>query len=223
MDAVIYTKSIPEYEMLSGILEEESPGITVSRGVIDREYHLEREYDVVVVGINGALGMELVCKYRELYGNTLVIWITDDPYFARVAIRTHSFDFIVRPLEGTRFREPLRRIKEGDIAVWQTAAIWKHSRVPMSIRKNAIKLLRSVCMSIRTSVIRKRRKQKQAQGKEMPQLLMQRAESRKTVPISVVRKAAVSQRCWTVITSMMKAAVIKKRRNAAMSVISVMV
>ena len=119
MDAVIYTKSIPEYEMLSGILTDELSDVTVSRGVIDREYHLEREYDVVVVGINGALGMELVCKYRELYGNTLVIWITDDPYFAREAIRTHSFDFIVRPLEETRFREPLRRIKEGDIAVWQ--------------------------------------------------------------------------------------------------------
>lgn len=119
MDAIIYTMDGQEYEMLSGILEEESPGLTVSRGVIDGEYHLEREYDVVVVGINGAQGMELVCKYRELYGNTLVIWITDDPYFARVAIRTHSFDFIVRPLKGTRFREALRRIKEGDIAVWQ--------------------------------------------------------------------------------------------------------
>ena len=119
MDAVIYTKSIPEYEMLSGILADELSDVTVSRGVIDREYHLEREYDVVVVGINGALGVELVCKYRELYGNTLVIWITDDPYFARVAIRTHSFDFIVRPFQGTRFREAIRRIKEGDIAVWQ--------------------------------------------------------------------------------------------------------
>ena len=119
MDAVIYTKSIPEYEMLSGILTDELSDVTVSRGVIDREYHLEREYDVVVVGINGAQGMELVCKYRELYGNTLVIWITDDPYFANVAIRTHIFDFIVRPMDGTRFREPLRRIKEGDIAVWQ--------------------------------------------------------------------------------------------------------
>lgn len=119
MDAVIYTKSIPEYEMLSGILMDELSDVTVSRGVIDREYHLEREYDVALVGINGAQGMELVCKYRELYGNTLVIWITDDPYFAGVAIRTHIFDFIVRPMDGTRFREPFRRIKEGDIAVWQ--------------------------------------------------------------------------------------------------------
>ena len=119
MDAIIYTMDRQEYEMLSGILEEELLGLTVSRGVIDGEYHLEREYDVVVVGINGAQGMELVCKYWELYGNTLVIWITDDPYFARVAIRTHSFDFIVRPFQGTRFREAIRRIKEGDIAVWQ--------------------------------------------------------------------------------------------------------
>ena len=119
MDAIIYTMDGQEYEMLSGILEEESPGLAVSRGVIDGEYHLEQEYDVVVVGINGAQGMELVCKYRELYGNTLVIWITDDPYFARVAIRTHSFDFIVRPFQGTRFREAIRRIKEGDIAVLQ--------------------------------------------------------------------------------------------------------
>lgn len=119
MDAIIYTADEQEYEMLSGILEEESPGLTASRGMMDGEYHLEREYDVAVVGINGAQGMELVCKYRELYGNTLVIWITDDPYFAGVAIRTHIFDFIVRPMDGTRFREPLKRIKEGDVAVWQ--------------------------------------------------------------------------------------------------------
>lgn len=119
MDALVYTMDGQEYEMLSGILADELSDVTVSRGVIDREYHLEREYDLVVVGINGALGMELVCKYRELYGNTLVIWITDDPYFAGVAIRTHIFDFIVRPLEGARFREPLKRMKAGDIAVWQ--------------------------------------------------------------------------------------------------------
>lgn len=119
MDALVYTMDGQEYEMLSGILKEESPGLTVSRGVVDREFHLERKYDVVVVGINGALGMELVCKYRELYGNTLVIWITDDPYFANVAIRAHIFDFIVRPFQGARFREPLKRMQAGDIAVWQ--------------------------------------------------------------------------------------------------------
>ena len=119
MDAVIYTESEQEYEMLSGILEYESPGIMVSRGIMDGSFHLEHEYDIAVVGVDGAFGMELVCKYREMYGNTLVVWITDDRYFAGVAIRTRVFGFIVRPLEETQFQEVARKIVEGDIAVWQ--------------------------------------------------------------------------------------------------------
>lgn len=119
MDAVIYTESGQEYEMLSGILEYESPGIMVSRGIMDGSFHLEHEYDIAVVGVDGAFGIELVCKYREMYGNTLVVWITDDRYFAGVAIRTRVFGFIVRPLEETQFQEVARKIVEGDIAVWQ--------------------------------------------------------------------------------------------------------
>ena len=119
MDTVIYTESGQEYEMLSGILEYESPGIMVSRGIMDGSFHLEHEYDIAVVGVDGAFGMELVCKYREMYGNTLVVWITDDRYFAGVAIRTRVFGFIVRPLEETQFQEVARKIVEGDIAVWQ--------------------------------------------------------------------------------------------------------
>lgn len=119
MDAVIYTESGQEYEMLSGILEYKSPGIMVSRGIMDGSFHLEHEYDIAVVGVDGAFGMELVCKYREMYGNTLVVWITDDRYFAGVAIRTRVFGFIVRPLEETQFQEVARKIVEGDIAVWQ--------------------------------------------------------------------------------------------------------
>lgn len=119
MDAVIYTEDDREYEMLSAALADESPGATVTRGVLDGHFHLGERYDVAVVDMDGAQGMELVCKYRELYGGTLVIWITDDSYFAGVAIRTHIFDFLVRPLTELRFRESLRRIREGDIALWQ--------------------------------------------------------------------------------------------------------
>lgn len=43
MEAVIYTESRQEYEMLSGIFEYESPGIMVSRGVMDGSFHLEHE------------------------------------------------------------------------------------------------------------------------------------------------------------------------------------
>lgn len=82
MDAVVFTKSRQEYGMLSGILADESPGMRVSQGSMDGHYHLEHKYDIVVVGVDGAQGMELVCAYRERFGDALVIWITDDPYFA---------------------------------------------------------------------------------------------------------------------------------------------
>lgn len=85
--------------------------------------HMEKEYDIVVVDMDGAEGMEFVCKYRAVYGNTLVVWITDDRYFAGVAIRLHIFDFIIRPLEEDRFRESLKRIKAGDIEVWQREVV----------------------------------------------------------------------------------------------------
>ena len=119
MDAVIYTEDDWEYEMLSAALVDELPGAVVTRGVLDGHFHLDERYDVAVVDMDGAQGMELVCKYRELYGGTLVIWITGDPYFAGVAIRTHIFDFLVRPLTELRFQEQLRRIREGNIALWQ--------------------------------------------------------------------------------------------------------
>ena len=123
MEALVYTRDDREYGMLSRIFAEELPGAAVARGILDGHMHMEKEYDVVVVDMGGAEGMEYVCKYREVYGDTLVVWITDDRYFARVAIRLHVFDFIIRPLEETKFRESLKRIKDGDIAVRQWGAV----------------------------------------------------------------------------------------------------
>lgn len=43
MEAVIYTESRQEYEMLSGIPEYELPAIMVSWGIMDGSFHLEHE------------------------------------------------------------------------------------------------------------------------------------------------------------------------------------
>lgn len=111
MNAVVFTKSVQEYEMLSGILADELPEAKVEHGKLDGHYHLERKYDIAVIGIDGALGMELVYNYRETF-KCIIIWITDDPYFARMAIRKHIFDFIVRPLSETWFRETLKNLRK---------------------------------------------------------------------------------------------------------------
>lgn len=41
MDAVIYTEDDREYEMLSAVVADESPGATVTRGVLDGHFHLD--------------------------------------------------------------------------------------------------------------------------------------------------------------------------------------
>ncbi len=112
MDAVVFTKSVQEYEMLSRIFVDELPETIVELGKLDGDYHLEHKYDIVVIDVDGALGMELVYNYREMFDGTFVIWITNDPYFAGVAIRTRIFDFIVRPLEEIRFRETVRKLRK---------------------------------------------------------------------------------------------------------------
>ena len=81
MDALVYTRDDRQYGMFSRIFVEEFPKAVVTRGILDGHMHMEKEYDVVVVDMDGAEGMEFVCKYREVYGNTLVVWITDDRYF----------------------------------------------------------------------------------------------------------------------------------------------
>ena len=123
MDALIYTRDDGEYGMLSRIFMEELPDAAVERGLLDGHMHMEKKYDVVVVDMDGAEGMEYVCKYRAVYGNTLVVWITNDRYFAGVAIRLHVFEFILRPFEEGGFREPLKRIKDGDVAWWQVGPV----------------------------------------------------------------------------------------------------
>ncbi len=53
----------------------------------------------------GANGMEYVREYSMRFPETLVVWITDDKYFAGEAIRRRIYDFIVRPYDGQCFRE----------------------------------------------------------------------------------------------------------------------
>ncbi len=136
MDAVVFTKDAREYELLSGILARELPGTRVSRGKTDGHYHLEHRYGIAVIGLEGAQGMELVRAYRERFDDTLVIWITEDPYFAGMAIRTHIFDFIVRPFEAERFGESVRNLGAGKIDAWQAASVKGEAAADGAVRKH---------------------------------------------------------------------------------------
>ena len=91
MRALIYTNNEQEYELLRKITEEEIDGIIVRQVRMDGHFHVEEDSDIAVIALNGA-----------------IIWITDDQYFGRTAIRNHIFDFIVRPYPDNRYREAVR-------------------------------------------------------------------------------------------------------------------
>ena len=110
MDAVIYTVNDEEYEVLSGILEEES--FAVSRDPLDHHGHYEHRYDLVVIALEGGRGMQTMLNWAERYPDIQIIWITSDPYFAGLAIRWHIHDFIERPYEPDRIRASVRSARE---------------------------------------------------------------------------------------------------------------
>ena len=122
MRAVFYTESMEEYQMLSGKLLEEIPDAEL--------YYMEQDgyfrfwdSDMIVVALDGARGMETVLECSSRYPQAMIVWVTDDEYFARMAIRRHIFDFIPRPLSEKRFLETVRNAA----MQWE----WKSGRRPL--------------------------------------------------------------------------------------------
>lgn len=107
MRAVFYTETIEEYRMLSEKLLEEMPD-TELHYIEQDGYFRFVDSDMIVVTLNGAQGMETVLECSNRYPRAVIVWVTDDEYFARMAIRRHIFDFILRPLTEERFSETVR-------------------------------------------------------------------------------------------------------------------
>ena len=99
MNAIIYTYSDMEYESIKTIIEDQDMPIEVSRAPLEGHKSYYDEYDIVIVGLKGAEGMEVVLEYSQRYKNSRLIWISDDEHFAGTALRAHIYDFIVRPYE----------------------------------------------------------------------------------------------------------------------------
>ena len=122
MRAVFYTESGEEYQMLSGKLLEEMPDAELHYMEQDGYFRF-LDSDMIVVALDGARGMETVLECSSRYPQAIIVWVTDDEYFARMAIRRHIFDFIPRPLTEERFLETVRNAA----VQWG----WKSGRRPL--------------------------------------------------------------------------------------------
>lgn len=118
MNAVIYTKDDQEYASLAAILRDESDQMDVFRDPLDGFNHCDYPYDVVVVALEGARGMNEVLDWSERYPNTGIVWITSDPDFVNTAFRRHLSGFLTRPFNEDEFREAAGYAIRGE--AWQT-------------------------------------------------------------------------------------------------------
>ena len=110
IDAIIYTRDDMEYELLKGILLEEQKNAEVFRAVLDGFTHYDRPYDIAVIALEGAAGMNEALEIKERFPDTRILWVTSDEDFAQIAMRNHIYDFIKRPYEPDRLREAIRKV-----------------------------------------------------------------------------------------------------------------
>ena len=108
MKSVFYTRSKEEYRALAEQLIGEIPDAQPYHMEQDGNFHF-MEGELAVITLDGALGMETMLEYSSRFPYAMVVWVTDDRYFARMAIRRHIFDFILRPLTKERFLETIRK------------------------------------------------------------------------------------------------------------------
>ena len=97
-----------EYKALSEIMEKEAGDIDIYRDPLDGFGHFEHEYDIVVVAIEGAKGMNVVISHSERFPDAQIIWITSDEDFLSVAFRHHIHGFIKRPFINDEFQKLVR-------------------------------------------------------------------------------------------------------------------
>lgn len=112
MDAIIYTRDDTEYALFKGVLKSEARLIEVKRAELNGHKRYDHGYDVVVIALEGAEGMEVVLEYSQRFHSTNVIWVTSDPFFAGLAMRNHIYDFIQRPYEKERLIISIRDVIE---------------------------------------------------------------------------------------------------------------
>lgn len=109
MKSVFYTRSKEEYRELSRQLVGKIPDAQPCHIEPDGNFHF-MDSELAVITLDGALGMETMLEYRSRYPESMIVWVTDDQYFARMAIRYHIFDFILRPLTEERFSETIQNV-----------------------------------------------------------------------------------------------------------------
>ena len=77
-------------------------------------------WDVVLVALSGALGMEAATRIREEYPNKPLIWCSDDRLFGIHSYRLHCAMFLLLPITAEQVAAALTRcmgeLEQGELS-----------------------------------------------------------------------------------------------------------
>ena len=108
VDAVIYTRDDGEFRQLDRLLREEAELVNVYRDPLDGHGHYGYRYDLAIIALDGARGMEEMLEWSRRWPETRIIWITNDPDFAGMAMRMRISGFLPRPWREAELRAALK-------------------------------------------------------------------------------------------------------------------
>lgn len=108
MNTIIYTHDNAEFESFKSLVINASGTSSVTHAEINGHKTYKIVYDLAIVALDGAEGMEVVREYTLRFPNTRVIWISNDRFFAGAALRNHIFDFITRPVDNSWLEHSIR-------------------------------------------------------------------------------------------------------------------
>ncbi|MCR4720429.1 MAG: hypothetical protein K5655_01755, partial [Lachnospiraceae bacterium] len=124
MNTVIYTRDNVEFKTFQALVYKAADTESTTRADLDGHKVYKIVYDLAIVALDGAEGMEVVREYTLRFPKTRVIWISNDPYFAGAALRNHIYDFITRPVDNSWLEHSIReaaRLLRDDEAASQTS------------------------------------------------------------------------------------------------------
>ncbi len=99
MKAIVYTADDAEFARIARVLQNRDCFMEIVSAPMDGHKYYDRPYDIAIVALEGAEGMEVVMEYRQRFSGCHVIWITSDEHFAATALRMKVNDFLKRPFD----------------------------------------------------------------------------------------------------------------------------
>lgn len=116
MDIVLCAPLMESEELIKIIKMKKNVKIDgiINGSQLEEILHMKK-YDVAIVALNGARGLEAIVKIRDFDKRLPIIWISNDEYFALISYRYRVHMFIQKPFKEDELLESIMELERGRI------------------------------------------------------------------------------------------------------------